>query len=80
MLEYVAIPLGSSSAAPVIRPGPRILRNFGIGEPGLEVETLLFLAAVERRRPCFASAKASESLGTLILPGFCSQNTSSVDA
>jgi hypothetical protein len=26
--EYVAIPDGSSSLAPVIRPGPRIFQNF----------------------------------------------------
>src|SRR5690349_15951527 len=28
--EYVAMPLGSSSAAPVIKPGPSVLRNFGL--------------------------------------------------
>jgi hypothetical protein len=27
--EYVAIPLGSSSAAPVIRPGPKLPRTVG---------------------------------------------------
>jgi hypothetical protein len=27
-MEYVAIPEGSSSAAPVITPGPRDLKNF----------------------------------------------------
>jgi hypothetical protein len=56
-LEYVAIPLGSSSAAPVINPGPNSLNVFpsqpeGLEEAGALVATLNLQLSVQALLGC----------------------------